>query len=133
MNKRQAQRLARAIEQHPCLRVQVIANAVGLLRELRELPHKPTGRCDPLAPMRPSAWLLIVRHAGIRRPILYGGPCDEALLDAAWLALIRHGLYGLGAADVNYVATTDIADEESPRWRCPVHDADEAVAELEVA
>ena len=136
MNKRQAERLARAIEQHACLRVQVIANAVGLLRELRELPRKPTGKRDPLASMRSSAWLLIVRHAGIRRPILYGWSGDEALFDAVWAALARHDLYGLGADDghLAYRAPACDADEASPRWRCPIHDglndATEAVAEM---
>ncbi len=109
----EARQLADDLERHSCLRVELIASAVGLLREL----HAPI----PAFTLPGRAWLLLVRHQGERTPALYGWTGDEPLFDAVWSAMAQHNLNGLSAAQCD--SETLDGDEATSEWRCPVHDA----------
>lgn len=81
--------MAEVLERHPCLRVEVIANGVGLLRELRA--------SVPPFTIPAASWLLLVPHADERKPTLYGDGSDACLLEAVFTAMTRHALHGLSS------------------------------------
>lgn len=117
MNIAEAHEDAAIVQRHRCLHVQLIANGIGMLREMRVQP--------PAFSMRSTAWLLLVHHDGDRGVSLYGraGVVEDELLLACAAAMNTRGMLMNGEAlDALGLDNLEYWDES---WRCPVHEGHE--------
>lgn len=115
MNLATAQIDAAKIKRHPCMRVDLIVNGVGMLREMGIEP--------PPFSMRATAWLLMVRHEGEDSPTLIASDSavDQALLESCWDAMVKRGMGSLNPVDINAPVENapEVVDDD---WRCPEHE-----------